>query len=351
MTIQGKFDQINAWACPGKGEKIAPFTYNARPLSEDDVEVQISHCGICYSDIHVINSEWGPSNYPVVTGHEIVGTVTAAGPKVSNFKVGDRVGVGCLVNACLKNSCEFCASKKDVFCPERVMTYNDKWADNEKSYGGYAEAIRLNSRLVFNIPEALPSEYAAPLMCAGVSVFAPMLRYGVQPGDTVGITGIGGLGHLALQYANKLGAEVYALSRSEEKRQECLDLGATHYVNTSDPEQVKDLKNKLKFLIVANNNANVPWDLYVNLIKIEGRMVVLGVPEASSAIYTGDIVRKSISITGSFVGSIHEIQQTLEFSAKHSIHPLINEFSMSQVNEAVQHVKDGKVRFRAVLKN
>ncbi|KXN72073.1 putative mannitol dehydrogenase [Conidiobolus coronatus NRRL 28638] len=368
MTIQGKFDEIKAWACHGKDEKVVPFTYKARPLGENDVEIEISHCGICGSDLHTMDSGWGPSQYPVVPGHEIIGTITATGSRVTNLKIGDRVGVGAQVGACLRSdckqcpkgidnlcsqreSCEFCGSKKDVFCPERVMTYNDKWADNEKSYGGYAEAIRLNSRLVFHIPESLPSEYAAPLMCAGVSVFAPMIRYGVQPGDAVGITGIGGLGHLALQYASKLGAEVYALSRSEDKRQEALDLGANQYVNTSDPEQIKDLKNKLKFLIVANNNANVPWDLYINFIKIEGRMIILGVPENSSNIYTGAIVRKSISISGSFVGSIHEIQQTLEFSAKHNIRPLINEFSMSQVNEGVQHVKDGKVRFRAVLKN
>ncbi|KXN72072.1 putative mannitol dehydrogenase [Conidiobolus coronatus NRRL 28638] len=360
MTIQGKFDQIKAWACPGKGEKIVPYTYKARPLGEEDVEVQISHCGICGSDIHTMDSGWGPSDYPVVTGHEIVGTVTAAGSKVSNVKVGDRVsnvkvgdrvGVGCVVSACLQDDCEFCVDKKDIFCPKRVFTYGDKWSENEKTYGGYAEAIRLKSHLAFPIPETLPSEYAAPLMCAGVTVFAPMLRHGVQPGDAVGIIGIGGLGHLALQYASKLGAEVYALSRSEAKRQEALDLGATHYVNTSDPEQVKDLQNKLKFLIVTNNTANAPWDLYTSFIKIEGRMILLGIPETPSTISTGAIVRKAISITGSLIGSIHEVQQTLDFAAKHNIKPLINEFPMSRVNEGIQHVRDGKVRYRVVLKN
>jgi D-arabinose 1-dehydrogenase-like Zn-dependent alcohol dehydrogenase len=178
-----------------------------------------------------------------------------------------------------------------------------------------------------------------------------MLKHKIQPGDAVGVIGIGGLGHLALQFASKLGAEVYALSRSETKKQECLDLGATHYVNISDPEQVKNLQNKLKFLIVTNNADNAPWDQYASFIQIEGKIILLAVPETPISISAGSIVSKAISITGSLIGSIHEVQQTLDFAAKHNIRPLINEFPMTQVNEGVQYVRDGKVRYRVVLKN
>ncbi|MDR2993071.1 MAG: NAD(P)-dependent alcohol dehydrogenase [Bacillus cereus] len=351
MTIQGKFDEIKAWACHGKDEKVVPFTYKARPLGENDVEIEISHCGICGSDLHTMDSGWGPSQYPVVPGHEIIGTISATGSKVTNLKIGDRVGVGAQVGACLRSDCKQCPKGIDNLCSQRVLTYNDRWSDNEKTYGGYAEAVRVQSNYAIKIPEDLPSEYAAPLMCAGVTVFAPMAKYNIKKGDNVGVIGIGGLGHLALQFANKLGAEVYALSRSDNKKEECISLGATHFVNTSNPEEVNGLKDKLDYLIVTSNADNSPWDEYANFIQAEGKIILLAVPETPIKINAGSLIMKAIALTGSAIGSIHELEHTLEFAAKHKVYPLIQEFPMSQVNEGVQYVRDGKVRYRVVLKN
>jgi alcohol dehydrogenase (NADP+) len=351
MTIQGKFEEIKAWACHGKGEEIVPFTYIARPLGENDVEIKISHCSICGSDIHTLDSGWGQTQYPVVAGHEIVGTITATGLSVTNLKIGDRVGVGAQVGACFASDCKKCLKRSDNLCPKRVFTYNDRWFDNEKTYGGYAEAIRIQSDYAIKVPDCLPSEYAAPLMCAGATVFSPMVKHNIKSGDAVGIVGIGGLGHLALQFANKLGAEVYALSRLDSKKDECLSLGATHFVNTSNPKEISSLKGKLDYLIVTSNADNTPWDEYASFVQAEGKIILLAVPEIAIQINAGSLVMKAIALVGSAIGSTHEMKATLEFAAKHKIYPLIQEFPITQLNEGIQRVRDGKARYRVVLKN
>ncbi|KXN72071.1 GroES-like protein [Conidiobolus coronatus NRRL 28638] len=304
-----------------------------KPLGTNDVEIEISHCGICGSDLHTIDSGWGPAQYPVVAGHEIIGTITAIGPSVTNLKIGDRVGVGAQVGACLTPGCKQCLKGANNLCPQRVMTYNHRWPDNEKTYGGYAEAIRIQSDYAIKVPENLPSEYAAPLMCAGATVFSPMVRYNIKKGDAVGIVGIGGLGHLALQFANKLGAEVYALSRSDNKKEECLSLGATHFVNTLNPKEVNSLKDILDYLIVTGSADNTPWDEYASLVQAEGKIILLAIPELPVQIYAGSIVMKSITLTGSAIASIQEMKNTLEFAAKHKIYPLVQEFPMIQLNK------------------
>ncbi|KAJ2799223.1 hypothetical protein H4R21_003627, partial [Coemansia helicoidea] len=215
--VEGKINEIHGWAAKEPGIKVEPWSYTPRPLGHNDVEIKIEYSGICSGDLHTIKGEWGPPMLPAIVGHEIVGRVITKGEAVSTLAEGDVVGVGCQSYSCLQKDCNPCSRDLDPHCPHKVFTYNDKYADGVQSQGGYSEAIRVDANYVFKLPEGLDPVAAAPLMCAGVAVFAPMLRQGVKKGDRVGVIGIGGLGHLALQYARALGAEVYAISHSPRK--------------------------------------------------------------------------------------------------------------------------------------
>ncbi|KAK9768257.1 hypothetical protein K7432_001224 [Basidiobolus ranarum] len=342
---------FECYACHGKDQALTPWAYQPRPLGEDDVEIAISHCGLCGSDIHVLDSGWGASDYPVVVGHEIVGKVVNKGPRVAGLEIGDRVGVGPQVFACLKDDCKACSSKNDATCPNMVGTYNSRYADGAKSYGGYSKGIRVLSHYAFKIPDAIDSAEAAPILCAGVTVFTPMRRHGVKAGERVGVVGIGGLGHLALQYAKALGAEVTAISTSTNKKEEAQKLGATHFVNLRDEEDMKKASRSLDYLFITSNASNAPYDKYASLLDTFGKLVLLAAPEDNITLSPMSLIPKNITLVGSIIGSIEDQKATLEFSAKHNIRPMIERFPMDKVNEGLKHVRDGKVRYRVVLEN
>ena len=305
---------------------------------------------LIFSDIHTLDSGWGPTTYPVVVGHEIVGTVTAVGPSVSQYKVGDRVGVGAQVWSCQKfDACSDCQLQQDALCPHRVFTYNSKYSDGQQSYGGYAEAVRVSEKYAFKIPENLPSDVCAPLLCAGVTVFNPLKQQGVKPGSKVGVVGIGGLGHLAIQFAAKMGAQVVAVSHSANKKAECQQLGSSGFVLISDKNSVKAAVQSLDVLLVTSNHTGQPWDVYLSLLKNRGVCVLLAVPEEPLEIGAGSLIMRELTLTGSLIGSRKVVQEMLEFAAKHEVRPWIEKVPMEEVNGAIQKVRDGKVRYRMVL--
>lgn len=231
---------------------IQPHAYEPRPLGPMDVEILISHCGVCGSDIHTIDSGWGPTNYPICVGHEIVGTVVDLGAEVREHKIGDRVGVGAMSYACWREDCEECSAGIDNCCPREVDTYNDKYSDGAVSQGGYAERVRTDARHVIPIPEALKSEHAAPLLCGGVTVYAPLARWGAGPGKVVGVVGIGGLGHLGLLFAKALGATTIAVSSSDAKKEDAKKLGVDGYISTADGSpDVAAWKRKIDILLIT----------------------------------------------------------------------------------------------------
>ncbi|KAJ1917701.1 hypothetical protein H4219_003068 [Mycoemilia scoparia] len=349
--VDGKFNNITGWAAKQNGTPLEPWTYEARPIGTKDVEIQIQCCGICGSDIHTIDSGWGKTNHPVIVGHEIIGKVTAKGDEVSHLQIGDLVGVGAQAFGCLESDCRACSRGLEPHCPKGVFTYNAKYPDGKVSQGGYAEAVRVNSHFAIRIPSEISPQEAAPLMCAGPTVFTPMLRKGVKKGDRVGVVGIGGLGHLALQFARALGCEVTAFSSSDNKKEECLKLGATKFINIKKEEDLKKAKMSLDYLYITSNAKSNDYNKMASWVDYEGQMCLLALPENNLDINPRTLIKGSKYIGGSLIGGIKDIEKTLSFAAEHNIRPIIEKMPMSKVNEGIQSVRDGKVRYRVVLEN
>ncbi|KAI8324275.1 putative mannitol dehydrogenase [Martensiomyces pterosporus] len=347
--VEGKINEIHGWAAKAPGIKVEPWSYIPRPLGENDVEIKIEYSGICGSDLHTIKGEWGPALLPAIVGHEIIGKVITKGEKVADLSEGDIVGVGAQVFACLKDDCKACSRGLDPHCPHMVFTYDSKYADGHQAHGGYAEAVRVDSSYVFKIPDAIEPIYAPPLMCAGTTVFAPMLRKGVKKGDRVGVVGIGGLGHLAIQYASALGAEVVAFSHSPSKREQALELGASIFVDTSNKEEVDAVRRSLNFLFITSNSKGNQYQEFITWMDFEGQIVLLAVPEGQLSFAPSDFITTEVSISGSLIGGVDVIKKTLEFSAKHNIRPMIERYPIAKINEALERVDTGKARYRVVL--
>ncbi|KAJ2109895.1 hypothetical protein IW146_006149 [Coemansia sp. RSA 922] len=347
--VQGKISEIHGWAAMGPGLKVEPWSYTPRPLDDNDIEIKIEYSGICGSDLHTLKEEWGPTMFPAIVGHEIVGKVITKGSKVTEFKEGDLVGVGAQVYGCLQGDCNACSHDLDPHCPKSVFTYNSKYADGHQAQGGYAEAVRVNANYAFKIPDDIDPVHAAPLMCAGVTVFAPMLRKGVKEGDRVGIVGIGGLGHLAIQYAHALGAEVVAFSHSPNKRQQCLELGASKFVDTSDKDEVDAVRHTLDYLFITSNSKSSQYSEFLSWMAFEGTVVLLAIPEGHMTFAPYDIISTEVSITGSMIGGVNVLKKTLEFASQNNIRPIIEKYPIGQVNEALQHMDKGQARYRIVL--
>ncbi|KAG1692053.1 hypothetical protein DVH05_025861 [Phytophthora capsici] len=348
---------IHAYACFGKSEEVKPWEYESRPLGPEDIEIKISHCGICGSDIHTIDSGWGPSIYPCVVGHEIVGEVTLAGDKVKGMKVGDRVGVGAQAWACLnkdpKDPCKECAEGDDAYCSRRVWTYGDTYLnDMAMSYGGYADYVRVAHEYAFKIPDNLPSDAAAPLLCAGATVFTPLKEAGVKPGKRVGVVGIGGLGHLAIQFAKAMGADaVVAFSRSANKEKEVRDLGATEFVVYTDEKQAAAAEKSVDVLVICANADNMPYGLFLSFLAVRGSCIMVGLPNDDIKFNAFGVVEKGAKFVGSNIGSIQDIKDMLEVASTKNVHAVIQKLPMSQANEGIKMVRDGTVRYRVVLEN
>jgi len=331
-----------------------PWSYQPRPLGPEDVQIKISHCGICASDVHTLESawnEWNPTTYPCVVGHEIVGIVEQIGSQVTNMSVGDRVGVGAQVLSCMKTHCKACSSHREPYCPKTVFTYSSKYEDGATSYGGYAERMRVSSHFAFKIPENIASEFAAPLLCAGATVFSPLKQHGVSKGDRVGVVGIGGLGHLALQFIKALGAVPVAFSHTANKEAEARSLGAAEFVNMNDDESVAKASNSVSLLLVTSNVDNLPYGKYLNFLADNGKLVILGVSNGAISFNAFSLLVGGRSMSGSMIAGIDDIKLMLEVASLHDVRPVIQKMSMDKVNEGIDLMVSGKVRYRVVLEN
>lgn len=330
--------RVGAYAAAAPGQELAPVEIEARELRATDVEIKVTHCGICHTDLHLINNDFGLSAYPLVPGHEVVGEVTAVGKAVSHLRKGQRVGVGFLAGADF--TCEQCAAGRDNMCEHWEPTCLGR-------EGGFAERIVADARLAFPIPEAIASEHAAPLMCAGVTVFAPLLRYAT--GNTrLGVVGIGGLGHLALQYGRALGCHVTAFTSTSEKAAEARELGADVVVDTSDPGALA-ARAMTCDLLLSTVTADLPWNDVIGVLRRNGQLCLLGFPESQISVSAVPLVFFQRSIVTSGIGSRLEIQQMLDFTARHRIHPRVEVFPMRDVNTAFARLRKNQIRYRAVL--
>jgi alcohol/geraniol dehydrogenase (NADP+) len=332
---------IAAWAAPKACSGLEPFSYQPAPLGPEDVEIGISHCGICHSDLHLINNDWGGSRYPLVPGHEIVGTVTRLGARVSRLKLGQRVGVGWQRSSC--GACDWCRRGEENLCSTKQSTCVGH-------HGGFAAAIVTPSQLVFPLPEALDPAAAAPLLCAGVTVFSPLRRHGVGAGTRVGVIGIGGLGHLALQFAAKLGAEVTAISSSPAKEQDARGLGAAGFLDASAAAALQRARASLDF-ILSTVNVDLPWSDYLKLLRPNGTLCFVGVSPAGLGISAGDLISGQRSVTGSAIGGSAVMGEMLAFAARQGVAARIETRPMAEVNGAVQRVAANQARYRMVLVN
>lgn len=332
---------IHGLAAHAAGAELLPYKYDPGELKPDEVEIGITHCGICHSDLHLIDNDWGLSQYPFIPGHEIIGKVVDVGSAVKTLKLDQRVGVGWQSNSC--GACEWCMQGKENLCAESEATCVHR-------NGGYASAIRVNARFAVPIPDALDSENAAPLLCAGVTVYNPLRSLGVNPSSRVGIVGIGGLGHIAVQFAKAFGAEVTAFSTSAAKEQEALALGAHHFVNTRETKAVKQLAGAFD-LILSTVNADQDWMAYVGALRPTGTLCFVGVPPAPVSVAPFSLISGTKSITGSPIGSPIALREMLDVAARHSVKAQTEHFAMNRVNEAIAKVKRNAVRYRAVLAN
>lgn len=330
-------------------------TYPVKPLAKTDADIVITYCGVCHTDLHMVDNDWGMSRYPLVPGHEIVGHVVGVGSEVKNLKVGDAVCLGCVAQSCLK--CDFCKKGEDNMCKDRVFTYfgdtNDETGQH-RHFGGFGSYMRTDARKLFKVPDGLEEKYVGPLMCAGITTFEPIQHFlnGVDgTGKTIGVIGIGGLGHLALQFAAKTGATVVALSRGTGKTEFAKECGASYLVDTTSEEAMKEAAGTLDQLIVTIAGGTFDADKYVPLLKPYGNLHFCGVPDAPVSFNIIPIMFGRLTISANPVGGEADTKLMLEFAAKHGIKPIIEEFTHSKANEAIQKVRDGTIRFRAVLKN
>lgn len=318
-----------------------------RDPREDDVVIKIEAAGICHSDIHTIHNEWGEAHFPLAVGHEIAGTVEAVGSAVTKFKVGDRVGVGCLVNSC--GECEQCVAGFENNCLNgSVGTYNSKDVDGTITQGGYAQKVTVNERFVLRIPDALDFDVAAPLLCAGITTYSPLARWGVKPGMKVAVMGLGGLGHMGVQIAAAMGAEVTVLSRSLKKADAAAKLGAARTLATTDEYFFTDHRGEFD-LILNTISAPISLDAYLGLLKPRGILSVVGLPPESLDVHMFSLVGGGKVLTGNNIGGIPETQEMLDFCAEHGIGAVIEKIGVDEVDAAYERVVAGDVQFRVVI--
>jgi uncharacterized zinc-type alcohol dehydrogenase-like protein len=333
--------EIHGLAVHAAGAQLVAYKYEPGELKPHEVEVKISHCGVCHSDIHLIDNDWGFSKFPFIPGHEIVGTVSAVGSEVLDRIVGERVGIGWQADSC--GICEWCRQGDEHLCAQSQPTCVGR-------NGGYADAIRVNSRFAIPVPEALESENVAPLLCAGVTVYAPLRNHGVRPSSRVGIVGIGGLGHLGLQFARAFGAEVTAFSTSIDKEEEARKLGAHHFVNTRDNGALKKIAGSFDFLL-STVSADQDWQSLINSLRPKGTLCIVGVAPSPIALQAFSLIGGQRSLAGSPTGSPRDLHEMLDVAARHGVKAITERFPMAQANEAVVKVKKNQVRYRAVLAN
>ena len=338
-----------AYAAQSEESGVAPFDFDRRDPRTDDVSIEIDYCGVCHTDIHFAQNDWGATIYPVVPGHEIVGRVTSVGSDVSTYQVGDVVGVGCMVDSC--RTCSACESGLEQYCKNGMTgTYNgeDRY-DQSITFGGYSDNVVVSERFVVRIPEKLDPAAAAPLLCAGITTYSPLLHYGVKKGDKVGVVGMGGLGHMGVKIAKALGAEVTIFTRSQSKVAEAKKQGADHVVISTDEQQMKDATGAFDFML---DTVPVQHDLnpYLNCLSYDGTHILVGLLEpVEPALEAGNLVLKRRVLCGSLIGGMPETQEMLDFCAEHDISCDIEMLDIKNINEAYERIKKGDVKYRFVI--
>ncbi|WP_282688435.1 MULTISPECIES: NAD(P)-dependent alcohol dehydrogenase [unclassified Streptomyces] len=338
---------VAAYAAPRAKAPLERTTIERRPVGEFDILIDIKFAGICHSDIHQARDGWGEGIFPMVPGHEIAGIVAETGSGVTRFKVGDRVGVGCMVDSC--GQCDACLMGREQHCAEgNTQTYNALDRSGEPTYGGYSTHLVVTEKFAVTIPEGIALDEAAPLLCAGITTYSPLKRWGAGPGKKVAVVGLGGLGHMAVKIAHALGAEVTVLSQSLRKKDDGLKLGADHYYATSDPKTFEELAGTFD-VILSTVSAPLDFGAYLGLLRTEGTLVNVGAPEEPISLNLFSLILGNRSIAGSAIGGIEETQEMLDFCAVHGLGAEIEVIDASQVNEAYERVLASDVRYRFVI--
>ncbi len=331
---------INAYAALQPGGPLQPFSYDPGPLGDDEVEIQVDYCGICHSDLSMLNNEWGITQYPFVPGHEVAGRIGTVGKRVRKFKPGDRVGLGWHAGYCL--ACPSCLGGDHNLCEQATGTIVGH-------HGGFADKVRAQATSVVALPDSLLSERAGPLFCAGVTVFNPLIQFAIPPTASVGVIGIGGLGHMALAFLRAWGCQVTAFTSSPAKREEALLLGAHRTIDSRDPQALKQAAGQFD-LLLCTVNVTLDWAGYLSTLKPKGRLHFVGALLEPLPLSIPLLMGKQRSVSASPVGSPAVISQMLRFAARHDIAPVIEVFDMAEVNQAIAHLEAGKARYRVVLK-
>ena len=331
--------RIRAWAAQAAGEALSAYEYDPGPLGEDQVEIAVEHCGLCHSDLSMLDNEWGRSQYPFVPGHEIVGRITAMGARALGLQVGQRVGLGWFSGSCLV--CAPCTGGDHHLCQHGEETIVGR-------HGGFAERVRSHWRWAMPLPETLDAAAAGPLFCGGITVFNPILQCGVKPTDRVGVVGIGGLGHLAVQFLRAWGCEVTAFTSSDSKHDEAVALGAHHVVNSRDDSVLKRLAGRFDFLLVTVN-VSLNWPAYLATLAPHGRLHVVGAVLKPMAIPAFSLIGGAKSVSGSPLGSPATLAKMLEFCGRHQIQPMVEHYAMADCNAAVERLRSGDARYRVVV--
>jgi uncharacterized zinc-type alcohol dehydrogenase-like protein len=332
---------IRGLATHAAGAQLLPYKYSVEELGLHEVEVKITHCGVCHSDIHLIDNDWGMSKYPFIPGHEIVGTVTGVGSEVTDRKVGERVGIGWQADSC--GICEWCRQGDEHLCAKSQPTCIGR-------NGGYADSIRVNSRFAIPVPEGMESENVAPLLCGGITVYSPLRNLLARPSSRVGVVGIGGLGHMGLQFARAFGCEVTAFSTSKDKEPEARELGAHNFVNTRENGEIKKAAGSLD-LILSTVSADQDFQSFIAMLRPKGTLVVLGASPTPMQIAAFSLIAGQKAIAGSPSGSPRDLHEMLDVAARHKVKAITERFAMKDANKAVDKVKKNQVRYRAVLAN
>ncbi|RAJ10893.1 putative zinc-type alcohol dehydrogenase-like protein [Chitinophaga skermanii] len=338
-----------SYAVHSATDALAPWDFERRDVKPHDVLIEILYCGVCHSDIHQVRGEWGNSMYPMVPGHEIVGKITQVGEHVKKFKVGDLAGIGCMVDSC--RECGQCKSGYEQFCEkgQTVFTYNSRERDGKTlTFGGYSNQIVCDEAFVVKVPANLPLEKVAPLLCAGITTYSPIKQWGIGKGHKVAVLGLGGLGHMAVKFAASMGAEVTMLSTSPSKEADARKLGATHFVNTKERDQVRAQRNKFDF-IIDTVSAPHNYDMYLNMLKTRGAMICVGIPPEPISLNGFLLLGQNRILTGSSIGGIPETQEMLDYCGEHNITSDVEVIDIKDVNEAYERVLKSDVKYRFVI--
>jgi len=332
---------FHAYAANGAGKELQPIEYEPGPLSETGVEIKVEYCGICHSDLSMLDNAWGMTSYPIVPGHEIVGLIQATGAKVNHLQIGQRVGVGWHAKSCM--TCEWCVGGDHNLCASAQGVIVGR-------HGGFADRVRVEAAWAFPIPSGIRPEVAGPLLCGGITVFNPIVQFDVKPTHRVGVIGIGGLGHMAVQFLSAYGCEVTAFSSHSDKEAEARSLGADHFVDSRDATGLENISGTLDF-IISTVNIPLDWPSYINALRPKGRLHMVGLVLEPLEISVGPLLFGQRSISASPTGSPETTTKMLEFASRKKIEPLIESFPMREVNEALERLRLGKPRYRIVLTN